>query len=210
MSQKGFFISFEGGEGAGKTTQINRLKDTLENEGYEVILTREPGGTPDAEKLWQIFIDNKGHNWDTLAQAFLVFTTRRLHTEELIKPAIATGKVVISDRYTDSTRVYQGIAGGLGLDKVEALKQECIADFEPDLTFIFDIDPEIGLSRLNGVKRERDDTFEEKKLAFHQRLRTGYQEIAKKFPQRCQVIDASRSVEEIEKEIADLCLKNLG
>lgn len=210
MSQKGVFISFEGGEGAGKTTQINRLKLNLEQNGYEVIVTREPGGTPESEALWQIFIDNKGQNWDVLAQAFLVFTTRRLHTEELIKPALEQGKVVISDRYTDSTRVYQGIAGGLGLPKIERLREECIGEFEPDLTFIFDIDPQIGLSRLSGVERERDDTFEDKKLAFHQQLREGYQLLAESFIGRCHLIDAARSIEEIETEILDTCLKNLA
>ena len=121
---RGICISFEGGEGAGKSTQINLLKDALQAKGFDVVTTREPGGTVDAEALWQCFIDHKGQHWDVIAQAFLVFTTRRLHLVSLIEPSLAAGKVVITDRFTDSTRVYQGVAGGLGLDKIESIKQD--------------------------------------------------------------------------------------
>lgn len=207
---KPLFITFEGGEGAGKTTQIKRLEQALAAAGHDVVVTREPGGTPVAEALWQVFIDNKGQNWDVLAQAFLVFTTRRLHTEEVIKPALAHGKIVISDRYTDSTRIYQGIAGGLGLEAIERIKQECIGDFEPHLTFVFDIDPEIALKRVSGSKRERADTFEEKKIAFHQSLRKGYLEIASIYKDRCRVIDAACDMDSVERNIWEECLKSLS
>jgi dTMP kinase len=197
---RGICISFEGGEGAGKSTQIGLLKSSLAAQGLDVVTTREPGGTVDAEALWQCFIDHKGQHWDVIAQAFLVFTTRRLHLVSLIEPSLAAGKVVITDRFTDSTRVYQGVAGGLGLDKIESIKQECIGDFEPDLTFIFDIDPNIGLARI-GKRDPSRDTFEDKKLDFHNSLRTGYLNIARENTKRCVVIDATQSIEVIAKQI---------
>lgn len=205
---KGFFISFEGGEGAGKTTQIKKLAQYLESKGHDVVTTREPGGTPAADALWQCFIDQKGHEWDVLVQALLVFTTRRLHVEERLKKDLAAGKVIICDRFTDSTRVYQGIAGGLGLERVEQIKQMCIGDFEPDLTFIFDIDPKIGLARSER-RNNGKDTFEEKHIEFHEMLRNGYRDIANTHQERCFVIDASQSIEAVEEEIRDICLKNL-
>jgi dTMP kinase len=207
---KPLFITFEGGEGAGKTTQIKRLSARLISEGYNVRVTREPGGSIEANALWKVFTDNNGQSWDEIAQAFLVFTTRKLHTEDLIKPSLEAGMVVISDRYTDSTRVYQGIAGGVGMETIEELKTICIGDFEPDLTFVFDIDPQVGLNRVKGQKRQNPDTFEKKNIAFHQNIRKGYLEIASIYKDRCRVIDAACDMDSVERNIWEECLKSLS
>ncbi len=193
---RGLFITFEGGEGAGKTTQIERLAKFIPN----AIVTREPGGTPDAEAIRKAFFENNGQNWPPEASVLLMFAARVIHTENLIRPALMSGKTVISDRYTDSTRAYQGYAGNLSPEKIESVKELAIGDFEPDLTFIFDIDPAIGLARA-GKRTGELTTFEQKDLVFHEKLRQGYLTIATKYPHRCVVIDASQDVETVAREI---------
>jgi dTMP kinase len=194
---RGLFITFEGGEGAGKTTQIKRLAASL---GGDVIVTREPGGTPEAEAIRNTFFQNNGQDWPPEALVLLMFSARVLHTERLIRPALEAGKTVISDRYTDSTRVYQGYAGNLSLGKIEQIKALSIGAFEPDMTFILDIDPEEGLKRA-GKRGGVEVTFEAKDITFHQRLRAGFLDIARKNPERCIVIDAARDEEAIAEEI---------
>jgi len=196
----GLFITFEGGEGAGKTTQIKRLAAAL----GDCIVTREPGGTPEAEALRNSFIAHKGQDWPLSAQALLMFAARTLHTDRLIKPMLAEGKTVLCDRYTDSSRVYQGYAGGINLEEIESIKQIAIGDFEPHLTFILDIPPAIGLIRA-GARYQNDDTFEAKDISFHEKLRQGFLDIAKNNPKRCVVIDATQS----EDVIADQILKRV-
>lgn len=193
----GLFITFEGGEGAGKTTQIKKLAASL---GDDVILTREPGGTPEAEALRDVFTKFYGQNWPTEAVVMMMFSARILHTEKLIRPNVMIGKTVLCDRYTDSTRVYQGYAGGISLEKIEAIKELAIGNFEPDLTFILDIAPEDGLARATG-RGQTTDTFEAKDLTFHKRLRQGFLTIAEKNPDRCIVIDAMQDEETIAAQI---------
>ena len=171
---RGLFSTFEGGEGAGKTTQIKRLAENLGN----CIITREPGGTPDAEAMRKVFIEHHGHEWPPSAQLMLMFAARTVHTENLIKPKLAQGVTVLSDRYTDSTRVYQGYAGGVPSSSIEAIKRISIGNFEPDITFILDIDPALGLRRA-GARRADGDTFESKDLYFHTQLRNGFLESAR-------------------------------
>jgi len=197
--ERGLFITFEGGEGAGKTTQIKRLAASIPG----AVVTREPGGTPEAEAIRNTFVQNKGQDWPPEAAVLLMFAARVVHTENLIRPALMSGKTVISDRYTDSTRAYQGYAGNLSLEKIEKVKELSIGDFEPDLTFIFDIDPAIGLARA-GKRQGQANTFEEKDIAFHEKLRQGYLAIAAKYPERCVVIDAAQDVDTVAKEIASV------
>jgi len=206
MSRPGIFITFEGGEGAGKTTQISRLANALRAHGRDVIETREPGGTPAADALWNDFIRLKGQRWPVVAQAMFMFTLRALHAESVIRPALAAGKVVISDRFTDSTRVYQGHAAGYAPQDIETLKRLSIGNLEPDLTLILDIAPLEGLRRA-GKRDDGADTFEEKDIAFHNRLREGYLAIASENPDRCAVIDASNSVEEVAALIESAVFK---
>ena len=193
---RGLFITFEGGEGAGKTTQIKRLAEFIPG----AIVTREPGGTPEAEAIRDTFVKNKGQNWPPEAAVLLMFAARVVHTENLIRPALLSGKTVISDRYTDSTRAYQGYAGNLSLEKIEKVKELSIGDFEPDLTFIFDIDPAIGLARARK-RVGQSNTFEDKDLSFHQKLRDGYLAIAAKYSDRCVVINAANDADTVAKEI---------
>lgn len=192
----GLFITFEGGEGAGKTTQIKRLAASLGN----CVVTREPGGTPEAEALRNAFFENKGQNWPPEALVMLMFSARILHTQNLIIPSRMDGKTILCDRYTDSTRVYQGYAGGLSPDKIEKIKELAIGDFEPDITFIMDIDAEKGLKRAD-TRGGTESTFEAKDISFHETIRQGFLTIAKQNPKRCVVIDASRSEDEIADKI---------
>jgi dTMP kinase len=194
----GLFITFEGGEGAGKTTQIKKLADSL---GSGCIVTREPGGTPEAEAIRDTFIEQKGQNWPPEALVMLMFSARILHTENLIRPSVMAGKTVLSDRYTDSTRVYQGYAGGLSLEKIELIKEIAIGGFEPDITFVLDIDPKEGLKRTASGRDQSGDTFETKDISFHQKLREGFLDIAKKNPARCVMIDATLDKEIIAAQI---------
>lgn len=196
---RALFITFEGGEGAGKTTQIKRLAAAL---GDSCVVTREPGGTPEADALRDVFISYRGQDWPPKALLLLMFCARTLHTENFIKPSLAAGKIVICDRYTDSTRVYQGYAGGVPLDDIEAIKQNAIGAFEPDLTFILDVPPEDGLKRA-GRRGGVGDTFETKAIEFHEKLRKGYLDIAAQNPARCVVIDATQNINTIAQQILE-------
>ncbi|MBN8521391.1 MAG: dTMP kinase [Alphaproteobacteria bacterium] len=208
MGQRGLFISLEGGEGAGKTTQLMLLADALRGRGLDVVTTREPGGTPAAESLRETFISHQGQSWPISAQLLTMFAARALHVEQVIKPALAKGKIVICDRFTDSTRAYQGYAQGFDLDSIETLRHIAIGDFEPDITFIFDIDPVTGLSRTSK-RVSTGDTFEGLDIGFHQKLRAGFWDIAKQAPDRCHVVDASKKPDIVAQEILNLTLSRL-
>lgn len=198
-------ITFEGGEGAGKSTQICLLRDSLEAQGYQVLMTREPGGCPSAEALRDLFIEHQGQNWDALSQAMLMFTARSLHVHEVILPALSKNTIVLCDRFTDSTRVYQGLAGGLAAEKLEAIKQASIGKLEPDLTLVFDLDAHRGLARARG-RAGGEDSFESKDLSFHQSLREGYLKILDLYPNRCVYVDASKSID----NVSEFILANVG
>lgn len=204
MTPRGLFITFEGGEGAGKTTQIKRLAASLGG----TIQTREPGGTPEAEAIREAFFRNNGQNWPPEALVLLMFSSRVLHTENLIRPALERGTNVLCDRYTDSTRVYQGYAGNLSLDKIEQIKTLSIGEFEPDLTFILDIAPEEGLKRAD--KRAGETTFEAKDLTFHRKIREGFLAIAHDHPARCVIIDATQDADAIAAQILDYVKQKLA
>jgi dTMP kinase len=204
MSARGLFITLEGGEGGGKSTQSKRLKEALESAGHAVVLTREPGGTPEAEKIRTLLVDRAGGDWSAVAETLLLFAARAMHVRDCIAPALAAGKIVICDRFTDSTRAYQGYAGGMALQAIEDIKRVAIGDFEPDVSFILDIPAAIGLSRSNRRMAHTgatEDRFENKALEFHEKLRQGYLDIAAKNPARCHVIDATQGIDDILKHI---------
>jgi dTMP kinase len=194
----GLFITFEGGEGAGKTTQIKRLAASLPN----AVMTREPGGTPEAEALRNVFIEQQGQEWPLEAQLFIMSAGRVLHTRNFIKPSLALGKTVLCDRYFDSTLVYQGMAGGLTADQINGVKHLAIGDFAPHITFILDIDEREGLRRAGG-RNNTPDTFETKDLGFHTAVRNGFLTIASQNPERCVIVDAARDEDIIAREILD-------
>jgi dTMP kinase len=185
----GLFITFEGGEGAGKSTQIARLAAKLREEGAEVLTTREPGGTPEAEAIRTAIVSGKVGRWSPLAETLLINAARDSHLREKIRPALESGTIVLCDRFMDSTRAYQGAAGGVDPALISSLERHVVGTTVPDLTLILDIDPQQGLSR---AKRD-ENRFELKSLEFHLQLRTAFREIAKAEPQRCRIIDAGGS-----------------
>ncbi len=203
-SLSGKFITFEGGEGAGKTTQIKILSDKLVTEGYNVITTREPGGVPEAEKIRELLVQNDGGHWDPLSECLLFFTARRMHVEKLIKPALKQGKIVISDRFTDSTIAYQGYGHGFDLDLIHQTKKLAIGDFKPDITLLLDLPVKLGLerskTRLKNIN-SNEDKFENLNFGFHEKLRKGFLSLAKDEPDRFRVIDAQNNIEEISNRI---------
>ena len=227
----GFFITFEGGEGSGKSTQARLLKDLLEESGLSVLLTREPGGTDMAERIRALLVRGDPDALSSTAEALLNYAARDDHLRRRIRPALRQGRVVISDRFMDSTRAYQVLAGDCPVRLVDALERDVVGETVPDLTFIMDIDPEMGLARA-GRRLAQDatdnkglpaaqadaalshdsgseDRFERFGLAFHKRLREAYLTIARAQPQRCVVIDAGRPPEQVAAEIARITTARL-
>ena len=209
--RKGLFITFEGGEGAGKTTQIKAIAEWLNNQGIEVVSTREPGGTPEAEKLRDLLVKRDGGNWTAEAEVLLFFAARHMHVTDVIKPALEKGKVVICDRFTDSTRAYQAYGHGQDLQFINKVNDLVLQGFEPDLTFILDIPAKDGLARSKRRQSEigsddaaSEDRFEKLDIAFHEKLRQGFLDIAQNDPDRCFVIDALQKPDEITNRLQSL------
>ena len=194
------FITFEGGDGSGKSTQVNLLKDYLENLNFETIKTREPGGTPSAEILRDLLTTGEVEKWTPMSEALLMWASRYEHLIQVIEPALNSGKNVICDRFYDSTYAYQGVAHNLGIDKMEKLKKIVIGDIEPDVTFVLDIDPKVGLKRSLD-RSNQENRFESYNIDFHNKIRSAFLEIAKKNKNRCVVIDASLNEQEINNLI---------
>ncbi len=201
---QGYFITFEGGEGSGKSTQVKLLADHLRGQGRDVVLTREPGGTPEAEKIRDLLVRNDGGDWSPLEECLLLFAARVHHIRTLIKPALEAGKIIISDRFTDSTRAYQGYGLGMSLKKIEALNNDCLDGFKPDLTFLLDIDVKDGLARSTrrlADEQSSEDRYENLDIGFHEKLRAGFLDMAGREPLRFRVIDADNPVDEIADKI---------
>ena len=194
------FITFEGGDGSGKSTQVNLLKDYLDNLNFETIKTREPGGTPSAEILRELLTTGEVEKWTPMSEALLMWASRYEHLIQVIEPALNSGKNVICDRFYDSTYAYQGVAHNLGIDKMEKLKKIIIGDIEPDVTFVLDIDPKVGLKRSLD-RSNQENRFESYNIDFHNKIRSAFLEIAKKNKNRCVVIDASLNEQEINNLI---------
>ncbi len=201
----GFFISFEGGEGSGKTTQIELLANWLQtNWPRGTTKTREPGGTKGAEAIRALLVTGEGERWDSTTEALLMTASRRDNLQRIIKPALARGDVVLTDRFHDSTAVYQGAVGGAASDLITALNTLCLDNVLPDVTILLDIDPDLGLGRSmrDGNKETR---FESKGAEFHHAVRQAYCTLAAANPQRFMVIDASQN----EKQIHELIIGHL-
>ncbi|MBX6369036.1 MAG: dTMP kinase [Rhodospirillales bacterium] len=205
---RGRFVTLEGGEGAGKSTQVRLLVEALDRSGIDAIATREPGGSPGAEEIRRLFVGGDPGRWDPVAEALLVSAARRDHLLRTIWPALDAGKWVVSDRFADSTIAYQGSAGGVARAELDALYRLVAGDFRPDLTLILDLPVELGLARAGA--RGGDDRFEKKERAFHERLRAGFLAIAAEEPERCAVIDASGSPEEVHEAIWQVVRARLG
>ena len=201
---RGFFITFEGGEGAGKSTQIDRLAKKLRAKKYDVILTREPGGSPGAEAVRHVLLSGAAEPFGPEMEALLFAAARSDHLEQVIRPAVERGAIVLCDRFLDSSRVYQGVTGGIDRGFMESLERTTVEDMMPDLTLILDIDPEEGLRRASERRGgSQADRFEKEALSLHRRRRKAFLAIAKAEPKRCRVIDASRPAAKIAAEIAN-------
>lgn len=193
------FITFEGIEGSGKSTQLQKLAAFLRERGRTVVTTKEPGGTPIADRIRAILLDSK-NVIDPIAEVLLFAASRRQHTVEVIRPASMRGEVVLCDRYTDSTLAYQGFGRLLNLDQLRTLNRWATGDLDPDLTLIFDLPEEIGLSRAvhrNARAVDDEGRFEAEDLRFHRRVREGYLSLAQERPQRYAIVDANGSIEEV-------------
>ena len=197
---RGRFISFEGGEGAGKTTQIRRLRNRLAPRVGEVVLTREPGGSPGAEALRDLLVRGETDRWSPVSETLILYAAREDHLERLIRPALARGAWVLSDRFADSTRAYQGAGGGAEAGFIAALEEAVVGDAHPDLTLILDLPVDEGLARA-AARGGGEERFERKGRVFHERLRHGFLEIARAEPRRCVVMDATEPPDEVADRI---------
>lgn len=204
---RGFFISFEGGEGAGKSTQIRRLAERLRAAGHDVVVTREPGGSAGAEAIRELLVNGSADRWSPVTETLLMYAARRDHVERVIRPGLAEGKVVLCDRFADSTRAYQGAGGDAPASLIASLEEHVLNGTIPALTLILDLPAEVGLHRAEA--RGGAARFESKGLDFHQRLRAGYLEIARREPERCVVIDADAQIDAVTAAIAEAVAQRL-
>ena len=206
----GYFITFEGGEGSGKTTQIQKLADHLEShiEGCVPLVTREPGGTASAESIRQLLVTGRADRWRAPTEAMLMSASRHEHVVHVLRPALAAGRIVICDRYNDSTRVYQGIVGGVPGEDIEALNRLACGDLVPDLTILLDMDVEEGLRRA-GNRATTESRFESKGTGFHRRVRQAFLDLAGRESDRFVIIDAARDVDDIAADIVAAVMPRL-
>lgn len=207
MAKAGRFITFEGGEGSGKSTQLRRLSASLEKRGIAHIVTREPGGSPGAEDIRELVLKGDPARWDPLTEALLFYAARADHTERTIKPALAKGQWVICDRYSDSSYAYQGGGRGLARETVRRIEAIAINDFKPDLTLILDMPVEIGLKRSLDRHGNTETRFEEMDVSLHERMRKTFLDIAKRASDRCVVIDANRDIDSVEAAVFQVVKK---
>ena len=195
--KSGLFITIEGPDGSGKSTQIAYLKEFFEEKGIDCIFTREPGGTAIGEKLREIILDRENSEMCAMSEALLYAASRAQHVEELIKPALSKGRIVVCDRFIDSSIAYQGFGRKLG-DSVRIINEQAVGSCMPDVTFLMKLAPEIGKSRIS---KDVQDRLEQEKIDFHRRVYEGYQELAGIYPERFVQIDAGREKEAVRKEI---------
>ena len=205
----GRFITLEGGEGAGKSTQIVRLADWLKARGRDVVTTREPGGAPGAEMIRKLLVEGPAERWDGTTEALLHFAARRDHLRATVWPALERGAWVVSDRFADSTRAYQGYGHGLDLEALDRLYEVAVDGFRPDLTVILDLPVEAGLARA-AARRGTETRYESLPRDFHDRVRKGFLEIAQAEPKRCAIVDASQNIDGIAQAIARAVADRLG
>jgi dTMP kinase len=205
---RGRFITIEGGEGAGKSTQAGLLVSALRRCGVPVQATREPGGSPGAEAIRQLLLEGEGGRWDAVCESLLLLAARRDHLTRLIAPALAGGVWVVSDRFSDSTLAYQGYGRGVKLDRLAALQRFALGDFAPDLTVVLDLPVEVGLAR--AAARSAADRFERLDRDFHERMRQGFRKIAADNAGRCALIDASGDRQSVHAAVIAAIEERLG
>ena len=207
MTRPGRLVTFEGGEGAGKSTQIERLAAALRAAGVDSLVTREPGGTPGAEQIRQLLVQGPPERWLPFSEALLLLAARYDHVVRRIAPALADGRWVLCDRFMDSTRVYQGVAGALGEAVIDGLHATVLGGLRPDLTLILDVPVATGLGRQDTRGRQR---YEQMTEAFHERVRDGFLALARAEPDRCVVVNATRPADAVAEEIRDLVARRFG
>ena len=197
MANKGIFITVEGGEGAGKTSAIMSMEQLLRQSGYGVVVTREPGGIEIAEQIREVILDRRNTEMDGRTEALLYAAARRQHLVQKVVPALREGKAVLCDRFIDSSLAYQGYARGLGIDEVFEINRFAIQDTMPDLTFFFDLSPEIGLARIQANRSREVNRLDLEALAFHERVRSGYLLLLDSYPERIVRVDAEAPQEDV-------------
>ena len=202
MKKKGFFITFEGIDGSGKSTQIRKLAKFLEDSGFDIIITREPGGSVGGEEIRNLLLQGAVDRWSAETEILLFTAARRDHLERIILPALQGGKIVICDRFTDSTRMYQGMRGPKLRDLVDKLTKEVI-NCDPDLTIIIDIDPEISLERAKS-RNTAEERFEDFGVDLQKKMRRGFLDLSREFSSRIEVVNGQQSVDELAKEITSV------
>jgi len=200
ITATGRFIAIEGVDGAGKGVQSRLLRDELQGSGVNVLLTREPGGSPGAEEIRNLLVHGAADRWDAMTELLLIYAARRDHLTKTIWPALNEGRWVISDRFADSSRAFQGIAGGLGLGVVDAVHAQVVGNFGPDLTIVLDLDPEESLART-VARGGREDRFERKGLGYQQAVRGAFKQLAERSPRTHVLIDAGRTVNEVAHDV---------
>ena len=203
------FITIEGPEGSGKTTAVDTAVKELEKMGYQIVRTREPGGTPIAEQIRNVILDKNNTAMDQRTEALLYAASRRQHLVEKVWPALKEGKIVICDRYLDSSLAYQGGARGLGIDNILNVNMFATEGTFPDLTLLFDLSPEVGLARIAANSDREVNRLDLEKMEFHTKVRNTFLELAKRYPERFVVIDASQSREEVAKETLEVMLSRI-
>jgi dTMP kinase len=205
----GRFITLEGGEGAGKSTQARRLAAALDAHGVASIVTREPGGSPGAEDIRKLLVNGEPERWDALTEMLLLFAARADHVSRTIRPALDAGKFVICDRFTDSTYAYQGVGRGTPRETIRRIESVVLEDFKPDMTLILDLPAEVGLKRAvaRGAVESRFENFD---TDFHERLRQAFLDIARRSPDRCAVIDATGDENDVAQAIWDAISRRFG
>ncbi|WP_027410112.1 dTMP kinase [Anoxybacteroides tepidamans] len=206
---EGYFFSFEGPEGAGKTTIISKLELFLREKGWDVVATREPGGIEIAEEIRAVILNPAHTKMDARTEALLYAAARRQHLVEKIIPAIEKGKIVLCDRFIDSSLAYQGFARGLGVDEVLSINEFAISGYFPSLTFYFDIDPKIGIERIYNNRLREINRLDMEGLSFHNKVRQGYLQLVERFPHRMIRIDASKSIEEVFVETVAVLMQRI-
>ena len=209
MNRKGKFITFEGPEGAGKTTVISTIVERLEEQGQKIVLTREPGGIEISEKIREIILDNNHTEMDAKTEALLYAAARRQHLVEKVIPALESGAFVLCDRFIDSSLAYQGYARGLGIEEVLKINQFAIGDTMPDLTVFFDISPEEGLARIMDNSKREQNRLDNESLRFHQNVYVGYKKLIEQYPERIIMTDARLSKDEVTKNVYNIISSRL-
>jgi dTMP kinase len=208
MTGRGRLVTFEGGEGAGKSTQIERLAAALRGAGIDPLVTREPGGTPGAEEIRTLLLEGAPERWLPLTEVLLLLAARHDHVVRRITPALTAGRWVLCDRFMDSTRVYQGIAGAVGEAVIERLHGAVLGDLRPDLTVVLDVPAALGLDRRRESAGQH--RYEQMTSDFHERVRAGFLAVARAEPERCAVIDAARPADAVAVEIRALVARRFG